>query len=112
QMRIDPGRKKENLRWAVERIDEAAARGARVALLPEAMPLGWTDSSSPMLAAPVPDGETSALLCATRNSPESGRGLTENLAREILELHTLGVRSGYTQEDVTELARALTVWSV
>jgi len=35
-------------------------------------------------------------------------GLNENLAREIMELHTLGVRSGYTQADVTEFARALT----
>jgi uncharacterized protein (DUF1800 family) len=35
-------------------------------------------------------------------------GLNENLAREILELHTLGVRSGYDQTDVTELARAMT----
>lgn len=40
------------------------------------------------------------------------RGLNENLAREIMELHTLGVRSGYTQADVTELARALTGWRV
>lgn len=40
------------------------------------------------------------------------RGLNENLAREILELHTLGVRSGYGQADVTELARALTGWTV
>ena len=41
---------------------------------------------------------------------QSGRplGLNENLAREILELHTLGVRTGYTQEDVTAFARALT----
>ena len=35
-------------------------------------------------------------------------GLNENLAREILELHTLGVRTGYTQADVTEFARAMT----
>lgn len=35
-------------------------------------------------------------------------GLNENLAREILELHTLGVRTGYTQADVTALAKALT----
>jgi uncharacterized protein (DUF1800 family) len=41
-----------------------------------------------------------------------GAGLNENLAREILELHTLGVGSGYTQDDVTELARVLTGWSV
>lgn len=39
-------------------------------------------------------------------------GLNENLAREILELHTLGVRSGYSQGDVTELARAMTGWTV
>ena len=47
-----------------------------------------------------------------RNNPDNPRGLNENLAREILELHTLGVRSGYSQEDVTEFARALTGWSV
>jgi len=40
------------------------------------------------------------------------RGLNENLAREILELHTLGVRTGYAQADVTEFARALTGWTV
>ena len=44
--------------------------------------------------------------------PQRRRGLNENLAREILELHTLGVRSGYSQADVTEFARALTGWSV
>ena len=40
------------------------------------------------------------------------RGLNENLGREIMELHTLGVRTGYTQADVTEFARALTGWTV
>ncbi len=40
------------------------------------------------------------------------RGLNENLAREILELHTLGVDGGYSQGDVTEFARALTGWSL
>ncbi len=39
-------------------------------------------------------------------------GLNENLAREIMELHTLGVRSGYSQADVTEFARAMTGWTV
>ncbi|OYX33209.1 MAG: hypothetical protein B7Y99_07545 [Caulobacterales bacterium 32-69-10] len=39
-------------------------------------------------------------------------GLNENLAREILELHTVGVDGGYTQADVTELARALTGWTM
>ncbi len=39
-------------------------------------------------------------------------GLNENLAREILELHTVGADGGYTQADVTEFARALTGWSL
>jgi uncharacterized protein (DUF1800 family) len=42
----------------------------------------------------------------------SARGLNENYARELLELHTLGVDGGYQQEDVEELARILTGWSV
>ena len=40
------------------------------------------------------------------------RGLNENLAREILELHTLGVRSVYTQEDVTSFAKVITGWTL
>ncbi len=40
------------------------------------------------------------------------RGINENLGREILELHTLGVDGGYTQTDVTEFAKALTGWAV
>jgi uncharacterized protein (DUF1800 family) len=49
------------------------------------------------------------------NSPFGKRrdkGLNENLGREILELHTLGVDGGYTQEDVEALARILTGWSI
>jgi uncharacterized protein (DUF1800 family) len=40
------------------------------------------------------------------------RGLNENYARELLELHTLGVDGGYTQRDVVEVARAFTGWSI
>jgi uncharacterized protein (DUF1800 family) len=53
-----------------------------------------------------------AALRAAQRNPARARGLNENLAREIMELHTLGARSGYTQQDVTEFARALTGWSV
>lgn len=42
----------------------------------------------------------------------AGVGLNENLAREILELHTLGVDGGYSQADVIELAKGITGWSV
>ncbi len=46
--------------------------------------------------------------------PAKGRklGLNENYAREIMELHTLGVDGGYTQEDVIEVARAFTGWTI
>ena len=40
------------------------------------------------------------------------RGLNENYARELMELHTLGVTGGYTQQDVQELARVLTGWTI
>jgi uncharacterized protein (DUF1800 family) len=40
------------------------------------------------------------------------KGLNENLGREMLELHTLGVDGGYTQKDVTEFAKILTGWSI
>ena len=40
------------------------------------------------------------------------RGINENYARELMELHTMGVDGGYTQKDVVEVARALTGWSV
>lgn len=49
------------------------------------------------------------------NSPAGlrrGKGLNENLAREILELHTLGVRTVYSQDDVTRFAKVITGWSV
>ena len=49
------------------------------------------------------------------NSPaglKQEKGLNENLGREILELHTLGVDGGYTQADVTSFANAITGWSV
>ena len=44
------------------------------------------------------------------DAPRRKLGLNENLAREILELHTLGVDGGYAQADVTEFARAITGW--
>ena len=44
------------------------------------------------------------------DAPKRKLGLNENLAREILELHTLGVDGGYQQSDVTEFARAITGW--
>jgi uncharacterized protein (DUF1800 family) len=68
-------------------------------------------------------GKFKDLLMATAKSPAmlfyldnfqstSLRGINENYARELMELHTMGVDGGYTQKDVQEVARAFTGWSI
>jgi uncharacterized protein (DUF1800 family) len=47
-----------------------------------------------------------------QKSKKQERGLNENYGRELMELHTLGVDGGYTQKDVTEVARCFTGWSI
>jgi len=54
-------------------------------------------------------GNPAAQIAMQRRRAE---GLNENYAREIMELHTLGVDGGYQQKDVTEVARALTGWTI
>lgn len=57
--------------------------------------------------------EDSAMMQVLQQNGLAGnQGLNENYARELMELHTLGVDGGYTQKDVTEVARALTGWSI
>jgi uncharacterized protein (DUF1800 family) len=53
-----------------------------------------------------------AMLLYLDQAQSNVRGLNENYARELMELHTLGVGAGYTQADVRELARILTGWTV
>jgi len=62
--------------------------------------------------APSPAAET--LLRNRLNAGNAKRkpGINENYARELMELHTLGVDGGYTQKDVTEVARAFTGWTI
>jgi len=67
QMLVEGGRKETNLRRAVERICAAAANGAQVIVLPEAMTLGWTHSSTKSDADEIPNGYScSALRDAAR----------------------------------------------
>jgi len=54
-----------------------------------------------------------AALAANKGKPgQAAAGLNENYGREVMELHTLSVNGGYTQQDVTELARVLTGWTI
>ena len=80
------------------------------------------DSTHPTLAAarqqrigarrPGAAGAAGALLTQRVQAAPARKGLNENYARELLELHTLGVDGGYTQQDVIEVARALTGWTM
>jgi uncharacterized protein (DUF1800 family) len=59
-------------------------------------------------------GDNPGNLNDPNGAPGAGakRGLNENYARELMELHTLGVDGGYTQADVTEVARSFTGWTI
>jgi uncharacterized protein (DUF1800 family) len=61
------------------------------------------------MSAAEPDG---ALPPGQTARPLNRRGLNENYARELMELHTLGIDGGYTQQDVIEVARAFTGWTI
>ena len=56
---------------------------------------------------PAPDGRT-----PTQRPKQQERGINENYGREVMELHTVGVDAGYTQQDVIEMAKCLTGWTV
>ena len=62
----------------------------------------------------VPDPRVQGRRKRINNPAAKGRqqGINENYARELMELHTMGVDGGYTQKDVTEVARALTGWTI
>lgn len=62
------------------------------------------------MEAMAQDTSRTATFALQALKTRKSQGLNENYAREIMELHTLGVDGGYTQNDVTEVARALTGW--
>ena len=65
----------------------------------------------------VNDAELDQRLKQMRTAPQPAqqarkRGINENYARELMELHTLGVDNGYTQQDIIEVAKCLTGWTI
>jgi uncharacterized protein (DUF1800 family) len=61
-------------------------------------------------AGPATSGRPAANGAAAPKKP--GRGLNENYGREVMELHTVGVDAGYTQQDVIQMAECLTGWTI
>ena len=66
---------------------------------------------SPAMMLYLDNDKSTVEMTNKRNQKKRG-GLNENYAREIMELHSLGVDGGYTQKDVTEVARCFTGWGV
>lgn len=60
----------------------------------------------------ISDAELDRRIEQMRQASQQRRGLNENYARELMELHTLGVEGGYTQKDIIEVARAFTGWTI
>ena len=75
---------------------------------PERMPFGGARRPGAFGQRPARRGVDAAQAAPNRRSA----GLNENYARELMELHTLGVDGGYTQKDVQEVARAFTGWTI
>lgn len=88
QMWVTAGDLPGNLDRARQRIAEAAARGARIVLLPEAMDLGWTDPSAADHASPIPDGAACQAL------------------RRAAQAHRIWVCAGITERDGTRVFNA------
>ncbi len=61
---------------------------------------------------PAPQGQGTEMPQPPANPQRQRRGINENYARELMELHTLGVDGGYTQKDVQEVARCFTGWTI
>ena len=80
QMKVEGGAPDQNLERASRHIEQAAAHGAKIALLPEMMDLGWTHPSARKLAYAIPEGKTCRYLCeeAKRSNIFVCAGIAEN----------------------------------
>jgi predicted amidohydrolase len=96
QMRVVPGDKARNLSHACEQIAAAAAHGAHVIVLPEAMSVGWTDTSTAALADEIPSGETCHVLAeaAARHRLFVCAGLTERNGDRVFNAAVLFGQDG------------------
>ena len=85
QMLVEPGRKSANIHRARKMVREAAAQGAQIIVLPEALNAGWTYPDTAKLADPIPTGETCAALIeeAKRHHIYVCAGLAERAGNKV-----------------------------
>lgn len=96
----------------------AQRRGGERAPLADLFGLGRGNRRRPgnddraMDRMPAPQGRATEMPQPPANAQRQRRGINENYARELMELHTIGVDGGYTQKDVQEVARCFTGWTI
>ncbi|MBI4638144.1 MAG: DUF1800 domain-containing protein [Candidatus Rokubacteria bacterium] len=103
--------KKDALRWYAGAYEREAIRPLALGKFPD---LVRATAGHPAMLAYLDNWLSARADFIVPAGPNRGRraGLNENYARELMELHTLGVDGGYTQKDVTEVARAFTGWTI
>jgi uncharacterized protein (DUF1800 family) len=69
-------------------------------------------ATSPAMMFYLDNWQSTVARPNARQPKQAARGLNENYARELMELHTLGVDGGYTQKDIVEVARCFTGWTI
>jgi uncharacterized protein (DUF1800 family) len=69
-------------------------------------------ANSPAMMFYLDNWQSTVARPNARQPKQAARGLNENYARELMELHTLGVDGGYTQKDIVEVARCFTGWTI
>jgi uncharacterized protein (DUF1800 family) len=102
---------KGDVRWYVSAYEREAIRPYALAKFPD---LVRATARHPAMLFYLDNWVSARHDFVVPAGPNRGRktGLNENYARELMELHTLGVDGGYTQRDVTEVARAFTGWTI
>jgi uncharacterized protein (DUF1800 family) len=93
--------------WQSEGPDSEAARG-----IPPHGPNAGTNGPFARRGVMYPVPRPPQQPNSQNNQQKRRNGLNENYARELMELHTLGVNGGYTQQDVTQVARVFTGWTI
>ncbi len=90
----------------------APGRGLTMDDIDRMAPNALTPQQRQRLEAMTPQQRMQVVQQRAHQAARAKRGLNENYARELMELHTLGVDGGYTQHDIIEVARALTGWTM
>jgi predicted amidohydrolase len=116
QILVEGGRPEANLDRAVRAIDQAAAQGCRLVVLPECLDLGWTDPSARTLARPIPGAHSDQLAQAARTSRILvAAGLVERAGEHLFNSAILLSPEGQIllhHRKVNELDIALDLYSV